>query len=281
MDNVLKDGLPPLRDIIARYDLGAKKSLGQNFLLDFNLIAKIARSAGSTSDGTVIEVGPGPGGLTRSLLWHGARHLIVIEKDKRCLPVLNEIAEKYPGRLEMYQGDALHMDLSTLGKPPRQIIANLPYNIATPLLIKWLEQAPAFSSLILMMQKEVVERLIAQPKTKAYGRLSILTQQAAQVKRLFDVHPRAFMPMPKVVSSVVSIQPYARPPYPCHSKTLQRVTEAAFGQRRKMLRQSLRKMGNDAELHSLFTQLSIDPTSRAEELSIQQFASLARALENR
>lgn len=274
----VEDGLPPLREIIERYGLAAKKSLGQHFLFDFNLIGKIARAAGGLSDGTIIEVGPGPGGLTRALLWYGARQVVVIEKDERCLPALSEIAAKYPGRLEIRKEDALRLDLSKIGTSPRRIIANLPYNVATPLLIHWLEKGAAFQEMILMMQKEVIERLTARPRSKSYGRLSILAQQAAKVEKLFDVHPRAFVPPPKVTSSIVSIKPYETPPHPAPSKALQRITEAAFGQRRKMLRQSLRKIWQEEKLLKILDTLEISPTARAEELSIADFAALARLL---
>ena len=281
MNIVLNDGLPPLREIIATHNLAARKSLGQNFLLDFNLIGKIARAVGNTGEGTVIEVGPGPGGLTRSLLWHGANHVIVIEKDYRAIPILKEIAEKYPGKLEILHKDALDVDIEKLGQKPRRIVANLPYNVATPLLIGWLEKANAFSEMVLMLQKEVVERLIAPPRTKAYGRLSVLAQQAAKTQRLFDVNPRAFVPIPKVTSAIISLKPYNTSPFPCESKNLQRVTEAAFGQRRKMLRQSLRKIWSETELSDLLEELKISPTARAEELSIANFAKLANAVGRR
>ena len=271
------DGLPPLRDVIARYDLAARRALGQNFLLDLNLTAKIARAAGDLSAGTTIEIGPGPGGLTRALLAHGAREVIAIERDARCLGALAEIAAAYPGRLTVIEGDALAVDCAKLGTMPRRIVANLPYNIATPLLIKWLQQGAAFASLTVMVQKEVADRLIARPRTKEYGRLSVLAQFLARPRRLFDLPPRAFVPPPKVTSTVIELVPLAAPAFPARLGDLERVTQAAFGQRRKMLRQSLRTLGGDAE--ALLAAAEITPTARAEELNVEQFAALARVLE--
>jgi len=270
------DGLPPLREVIAKYDLAARRALGQNFLLDLNLTAKIARAAGELSTGTTIEIGPGPGGLTRALLAHGAREVIAIERDARCLGALAEIAAAYPGRLTIIEGDALAVDCAKLGTAPRRIVANLPYNIATPLLIKWLQQGAAFTSLTLMLQKEVADRLTAKPRSKEYGRLSILTQFLSKPRRLFDLPPRAFVPPPKVTSTVIEILPLAEPAFPARLTDLERVTQSAFGQRRKMLRQSLRTLGGDAE--ALLTAAEITPTARAEELTVAQFAALARAL---
>jgi 16S rRNA (adenine1518-N6/adenine1519-N6)-dimethyltransferase len=271
------DGLPPLREVIAKYDLAARRALGQNFLLDLNLTAKIARAAGDLSAGTTIEIGPGPGGLTRALLSHGARELIAIERDARCLGALAEIAAAYPGRLTVIEGDALAVDCATLGTTPRRIVANLPYNIATPLIIKWLQQGAAFASLTVMVQKEVADRLIATPRSKDYGRLSVLAQFLSKPRRLFDLPPRAFVPPPKVTSTVIELLPLAEPAYPARLADLERVTQAAFGQRRKMLRQSLRSLGGDTE--ALMAAAEITPTARAEELTVQQFALLARALE--
>ncbi|HET6160460.1 MAG TPA: 16S rRNA (adenine(1518)-N(6)/adenine(1519)-N(6))-dimethyltransferase RsmA [Dongiaceae bacterium] len=271
------DDLPPLREVIAKYDLAARRALGQNFLLDLNLTAKIARAAGDLTTGTTIEIGPGPGGLTRALLGHGTRELIAIERDARCLGALAEIAAAYPGRLTVIEGDALAVDCAKLGTAPRRIVANLPYNIATPLLIKWLQQGPAFASLTVMLQKEVADRLIAKPRTKDYGRLSVLTQFLAKPRRLFDLPPRAFVPPPKVTSTVIELLPLAEPAFPARLADLERVTQAAFGQRRKMLRQSLRTLGGDAE--ALLAAAEITPTARAEELTIAQFAALARTLE--
>ncbi|WP_119302727.1 16S rRNA (adenine(1518)-N(6)/adenine(1519)-N(6))-dimethyltransferase RsmA [Dongia deserti] len=271
------DGLPPLREVIAKYDLAARRALGQNFLLDLNLTGKIARAAGDLTTGTTIEIGPGPGGLTRALLSHGARELIAIERDTRCLGALAEIVTAYPGRLSVIEGDALAVDCTKLGTPPRRIVANLPYNIATPLIIKWLEQGPTFASLTVMVQKEVADRLVGRPRSKDYGRLSVLTQFLAKPRRLFDLPPRAFVPPPKVTSTVIEILPLPEPAFPARLSDLQRVTQAAFGQRRKMLRQSLRSLGADVE--ALVAQADVAPTARAEELSIAQFAALARALE--
>jgi 16S rRNA (adenine1518-N6/adenine1519-N6)-dimethyltransferase len=271
------DGLPPLREVIAKYDLAARRALGQNFLLDLNLTAKIARAAGDLAAGTTIEIGPGPGGLTRALLSHGAREVIAIERDARCLGALAEIAAAYPGKLTVIEGDALATDCAKLGNAPRRIVANLPYNIATPLIIKWLRQGAAFSSLTVMVQKEVADRLIAKPRTKDYGRLSVLTQFLSKPRRLFDLPPRAFVPPPKVTSTVMELLPLPVPAFPARLTDLERATQAAFGQRRKMLRQSLRSLGGDTE--ALMAAAEITPTARAEELTVAQFAALARALE--
>ena len=277
MEPVAADGLPPLREVIAKYDLAARRALGQNFLLDLNLTGKIARAAGDLSAGTTIEIGPGPGGLTRALLSHGAREVIAIERDTRCLGALAEISAAYPGRLTVTDGDALTVDCAKLGSAPRRIVANLPYNIATPLLIKWMQQGAALASLTVMVQKEVADRLIAKPRTKDYGRLSVLTQFLAQPRRLFDLPPRAFVPPPKVTSTVIEIVPLAAPAFPARLGDLERVTQAAFGQRRKMLRQSLRTLGGDVQ--ALLAAADITSTARAEELNVAQFAALARALE--
>jgi 16S rRNA (adenine1518-N6/adenine1519-N6)-dimethyltransferase len=271
------DDLPPLREVIAKYDLMARRALGQNFLLDLNLTAKIARAAGDLSTGTTIEIGPGPGGLTRALLSHGAREVIAIERDARCLGALAEIAAAYPGKLTVIEGDALAVDCAKLGGAPRRIVANLPYNIATPLIIKWLQQGAAFASLTVMVQKEVADRLIAKPRTKDYGRLSVLAQFLSKPRRLFDLPPRAFVPAPKVTSTVIELLPLPEPAYPVRLADLERVTQAAFGQRRKMLRQSLRSLGGNAE--ALMAAAGITPTARAEELTVAQFAALAQALE--
>ncbi|MBA4096101.1 MAG: 16S rRNA (adenine(1518)-N(6)/adenine(1519)-N(6))-dimethyltransferase [Rhodospirillum sp.] len=271
------DGLPPLREVIAKYDLGARRALGQNFLLDLNLTAKIARAAGELSAGTTIEIGPGPGGLTRALLSHGARELIAIERDARCLGALAEIAAAYPGRLTVIEGDALTVDCTKLGSAPRRIVANLPYNIATPLIIRWMQQGAAFASLTVMVQKEVADRVTATPRTKDYGRLSVLAQFLSKPRRLFDLPPRAFVPPPKVTSTVIELLPLPEPAFPARLADLERVTQAAFGQRRKMLRQSLRSLGGDTE--ALMAAAEITPTARAEELTVAQFAALARTLE--
>jgi 16S rRNA (adenine1518-N6/adenine1519-N6)-dimethyltransferase len=271
------DSLPPLREVIAKYDLMARRALGQNFLLDLNVTAKIARAAGDLSTGTTIEIGPGPGGLTRALLSHGAREVIAIERDARCLGALAEIAAAYPGKLTVIEGDALAVDCAKLGAAPRRIVANLPYNIATPLIIKWLQQGAALASLTVMVQKEVADRLIASPRTKDYGRLSVLAQFLSKPRRLFDLPPRAFVPAPKVTSTVMELRPLSEPAFPARLADLERATQAAFGQRRKMLRQSLRSLGGDTE--ALMAAAEITPTARAEELTVAQFAALARVLE--
>lgn len=272
------DGLPPLRDVIARHDLAAKKRLGQNFLLDLNLTGRIARAAGAIDQGTVIEVGPGPGGLTRALLHAGARKVIAIERDPRALPALAEIAERWPGRLEVLEADALEVDIASLGEAPRRIVANLPYNVATPLLIGWLHRLDALAGMTLMFQKEVVDRLVARPRTKDYGRLSVITQWLCHAEPLFDINPRAFTPPPKVVSTVVSLIPRAAPLCEADFATLERVTAAAFGQRRKMLRASLKGLGSgDGE--GLCAVAGVPPTARAEELSVQDFCAIARAVQ--
>lgn len=275
--------LPPLREVIARHGLGARKALGQHFLLDLNLTGRIARAAPDLSQGTVIEVGPGPGGLTRALLAEGAAHLVAIEKDRRCLDALAELAAAYPGRLEIVEGDALQLDLARLGPAPRQIVSNLPYNISTALLVDWLTALAAnpgaFSALTLMFQKEVAERLVATPRSAAYGRLSVLTQWLCAPRPLFDIPPRAFTPPPRVVSTVVAVTPRAEPLAPASLAVLEKVTAAAFGQRRKMLRQSLKSLdlktlGTDPA--RLFEATGIAPTARAEELSVADFCALAR-----
>ncbi|MBI3708084.1 MAG: 16S rRNA (adenine(1518)-N(6)/adenine(1519)-N(6))-dimethyltransferase RsmA [Proteobacteria bacterium] len=268
-------GLPPLREVIARHGLAARRSLGQHFLLDLNLTGRIARAAGDLSTGTTIEIGPGPGGLTRALLACGAARVIAIERDERCLGALEELTAAYPGRLEIIAGDALAVAAHELGAPPRRIAANLPYNIATPLLLGWLAHAPAFTRLTLMFQKEVAERLAATPGTRDYGRLAVAAQWRAEVRRLFDIDPRAFVPPPRVVSSVVEIVPLATPRYPADAAALERVTAAAFGQRRKMLRSSLKTL--DVDTAALLANAGIAPTARAEELTIAEFCALARA----
>lgn len=268
------DGLPPLREVIARHGLGARKELGQNFLLDLNLTGRIARVASGLEDGTVIEVGPGPGGLTRALLMAGATNLVSLEKDPRCLPVLEEIAAAYPGCFRFEQTDALTADVTALGPAPRRIVANLPYNIATALLLRWLARAEDITEMVLMFQKEVVDRLTAQPGTKAYGRLSVITQWRCTVRAAFDVNPRAFAPPPKVVSTVAHIVPRAKPLYPVPMADLEAVTAAAFGQRRKMLRAALKSLAGD-QTPALCAAADIDPTRRAETLSVTEFSMLA------
>jgi 16S rRNA (adenine1518-N6/adenine1519-N6)-dimethyltransferase len=268
--------LPPLRDVIRRHDLQARRSLGQNFLLDLNLTRRIARAAAPLEHVHVVEIGPGPGGLTRALLHEGARHVVAVERDPRCLAALAEIAAAYPGRLTVIAGDALGLDPASLAPAPRKIVANLPYNIATPLLLGWLPALKAYESMTLMFQKEVAERLAAAPRSKAYGRLSVVTQWVAEVRALFDIPPRAFVPQPKVTASVVRLVSRAAAPAPCRREDLERVVAAAFGQRRKMLRQSLKSLDVPAE--ALLADAGIAPTARAEELSVEDFAALARAL---
>lgn len=270
------DGLPPLRDVIARHGLAARKELGQNFLLDLNLTGKIARAAGPLEGVTVVEVGPGPGGLTRALLMHGAERVIAIERDARCMAALAEIEAHYPGRLEVIEGDALKIDFATLAPQAAdlRIAANLPYNVGTELLLRWLTPPvwpPFYSSMTLMFQREVAERIVATPGTEHYGRLSVLAGWRTRARILFDIPPQAFTPPPKVTSSVVRLEP--RPdPLPVELARLERVTQAAFGQRRKMLRQSLKGLGGE----TLLAAAGIDPTRRAETLSIEEFVALAR-----
>ncbi len=270
------DPLPPLREVIARHGLGARKSLGQHFLLDLNLTGRIARAAGDLAAGTTIEIGPGPGGLTRALLAAGAPRVIAVERDERCLDALAEVAAAYPGRLEIVAGDALEVDAAALGAPPRRIVANLPYNIATPLLIGWLRRAEAFESLTLMFQKEVADRLAAAPRSAAYGRLAVIAQWRCRVRPLFNVAREAFVPPPQVASTVVRLEPYAEPLAPARMATLERVTAAAFGQRRKMLRSSLKALGDAT---ALLAAAGLDGTRRAEELDVASFCALARAMD--
>jgi 16S rRNA (adenine1518-N6/adenine1519-N6)-dimethyltransferase len=277
------DPLPPLRDVIAAYDLAAKKSLGQNFLLDLNLTRRIARAAGPLDGATIYEVGPGPGGLTRALLMEGALRVIAIERDARCLPALAEIANAYPGRLEIASGDALKIDerelLCTQNMTGAvRVAANLPYNVGSALLVKWLTAdswPPFWQSLTLMFQREVAERLVAVPGTKAYGRLSVLAQWRATPRLLFDVDARAFTPPPKITSTLVRLEPLLIPLAPVELGDLEAVTAAAFGHRRKMLRQSLKTLAPDVQ--TLIRSAGLDPTERPERLSVQQFGALARA----
>jgi 16S rRNA (adenine1518-N6/adenine1519-N6)-dimethyltransferase len=272
--------LPPLREVIRRHGLAAKKSLGQNFLLDLNLTGRIARAAGPLDGATVIEIGPGPGGLTRALLTEGARRVIAIERDERAIAALSEIAEHHPGRLTVVAADALEYDLRPLlGDAPVRIVANLPYNIATVLLVGWLSAEPWppwYDRMVLMFQREVAERIVAPAGSKTYGRLSVLAGWRTKAKILFDVHPSNFVPPPKVTSSVVELVPRAAP-LPCRGPLLERVTAAAFGQRRKMLRQSLKSLGADPL--ALLEAAGIEPTARAEDIPVEGFAALARALE--
>jgi 16S rRNA (adenine1518-N6/adenine1519-N6)-dimethyltransferase len=273
------DNLPPLREVIAAHGLQAKKSLGQNFLLDLNLTRRIARAAGAADGGTFYEVGPGPGGLTRALFAEGADKVIAVERDERCLPALGAIAAAYPGRLEVIAADAMALDeAARLGRGIR-IAANLPYNVGTALLVKWLTSEawpPFWSSLTLMFQREVAERIVAKPDSEHYGRLSVLSQWRTTAKILFDVSRNAFVPPPKVTSSIVRLEPLAAPIAPARLAVLERVTQAAFGQRRKMLRQSLKALAPNAE--ELVRNAGLDPTARAENLSVADFAALARAV---
>jgi 16S rRNA (adenine1518-N6/adenine1519-N6)-dimethyltransferase len=265
-----------LKDVIAAHGLAARKSLGQHFLFDLNLTGRIARAAGDLTRGTTIEIGPGPGGLTRALLEAGARHVVAIERDDRAIAIQQEIADAYPGRLEILAADAMTVDAAMLGEAPRRIVANLPYNISTALLIAWLHNAQAFESMTLMFQKEVVDRLAAQPRSADYGRLSIITQWLCDVRPLFNIAREAFTPPPKVMSTVVALIPRVQPLAPARLETLERVTAAAFGQRRKMLRSSLKSLGDAA---ALLDSAGITPTARAEELSVADFCALARALD--
>ncbi len=276
---MMEDGLPPLRDVIAEHGLSARKSLGQNFLLDLNLTRKIARRAGDLSQCDVLEVGPGPGGLTRALLMEGARRVVAIERDPRCLPALEQIAAAYPGRLEIIQGDALAVDTTALLNGPVRIVANLPYNVGTELLVRWLTPdswPPSWASLTLMFQREVAQRIVATPGSKAYGRLAVLAQWRTEPRLAFDLPPRAFTPPPKVTSSVVHFEALPEPRYPADANRLQKVVAAAFGQRRKMLRASLKGFGPD--ISDRLESLGIDPTARAETLDLESFCRLARDL---
>lgn len=277
--NLPEPELPPLREIIRRFDLRARRSLGQNFLLDLNLARRIARAAAPFGAASVIEIGPGPGGLTRALLFEGARHVTAIERDPRCVAALAEIATAFPGRLTVIAADALEIDPASLVPAPRKIVANLPYNIATPLLLRWLDNIAAYQSLTLMFQKEVAQRLAATPRTKEYGRLSVIAQWLCKIEPVFDISPQAFVPAPKVTSTVVRLTPRAEALGNCRKDELERVTTAAFGQRRKMLRQSLKSLGADAS--AFLAAAGIAPTARAEELSIEDFCALARAISHR
>jgi 16S rRNA (adenine1518-N6/adenine1519-N6)-dimethyltransferase len=272
------DGLPPLREVICRHGLRAKRSLGQNFLLDLNLTGRIARAAGAREAPTIVEIGPGPGGLTRALLAEGARRIIAVERDERALAALEEIAAHYPGRLEVVAADALEFDPRPhLRGEGARIVANLPYNIATALLVAWLTLEPWppwYDRLVLMFQREVAERIVARPGSKSYGRLSVLAGWRSEARILFDIAASAFVPAPKVTSSLVEIRPRAAP-LPCDAQALQRLTQAAFGQRRKMLRQSLRSLG--VEPGPLLAAAGIAETARAEDIPVEGFVALARA----
>ncbi len=271
------DGLPPLREVIASHGLSARKALGQNFLLDLNLTAKIARSAGDLVGADVLEVGPGPGGLTRGLLAEGARRVVAIEKDARCLPALAEIAGAYPGRLEVLNADALEVDWAAHLTPPIKVVANLPYNVGTELLVRWLtpkEWPPLWQSLTLMFQREVADRIVAQPGGKAYGRLAVLAQWRCEAKIVMSLPPKAFTPPPKVRSAVVHLTALPTPKYEADPKVLERVVAAGFNQRRKMLRAALKGVAQDIEDRILAAGLK--PTDRAEQVSIEGFCALAR-----
>jgi 16S rRNA (adenine1518-N6/adenine1519-N6)-dimethyltransferase len=277
------DGLPPLRDVVAKYGLAAKKSLGQNFLFDLNLTSRIARAVSPREAAAVIEIGPGPGGLTRALLAEGAQKVIAIERDERCLGALEEIAQYYPGRLEIINADALTFELASLRQNagPLRVCANLPYNIATALLTGWLTGPtwpPIFDRLVLMFQREVALRIVASPAQRAdYGRLAVLCNWRCETRMLFDVPPAAFTPQPKVTSTVVGFLPRAEH-LPCDVEALEKVTQSAFGQRRKMLRQSLKPVfGGDCE--AMLVSAGIEPARRAEEIDVCGFVALARALD--
>ncbi len=272
------DGLPPLREVIAAHGIAPKKSLGQNFLLDLNLTGKIARAAGDLSSSTIIEVGPGPGGLTRALLQQGALNIVVVERDERAIAALEQVRDAYPGQVQIIHGDALQTEFAALaaGRENVRLVANLPYNIGTELLVRWLtpeKWPPFYGSMTLMFQREVAERIVAKPGEKAYGRLGVLTGWRADAKILFDVPPQAFTPPPKVTSSVVHLIP-RQSPLPANLANLEKVTKSSFGQRRKMLRQSLKVLGGEA----LLCAAGIDPTRRAETLNIEEFVALANAL---
>ena len=273
------DTLPPLRAVIAQHGLVAKKALGQNFILDLNLTARIARAAGDLTGCDVVEIGPGPGGLTRGLLAEGARHVVAVEKDARCLPALEQIAAAAPGRLTVLHGDALDVDLTPHLTPPVRIVANLPYNVGTELLVRWLTPPawpPFWTSLTLMFQREVAERIVARPGSKAYGRLAILAQWRTVPRIVLDLPPEAFTPAPKVRSAVVHLAARPEPAFPADPAVLERVVAAAFNQRRKMLRAALRGLAPDIE--DRLTAAGIAPTQRAEEIGLEQFCALARRL---
>lgn len=273
------DGLPPLREVIATHQLSARKSLGQNFLLDLNLTAKIARQSGVLEGTNVLEIGPGPGGLTRGLLAEGAARVLAVEKDRRCLPALQEIAAAYPGRLETLEADALDIDPLAYLTPPIRVVANLPYNIGTELLVRWLtpqDWPPFWDSLTLMFQREVAERIVASPGSKAYGRLALLAQWRADARIVMSLPPEAFTPPPKVSSAVVHLKALDAPRFEADASWLERVVAAAFNQRRKMLRQALKSLAPDIEDH--LKEVGIAPTERAENVSLEAFCALARRL---
>jgi len=273
------DDLPPLRQVIADHDLRARKSLGQNFLLDLNLTAKIARQAGDLGGTDVLEIGPGPGGLTRGLLAEGARKVLAIEKDARCLPALADIAARYPGQLQVIEGDALDIDPLAHLTPPIRIAANLPYNVGTELLVRWLTPPawpPFWQSLTLMFQREVAERIVAQPGSKAYGRLAVLAQWRCDARIAMSLPPEAFTPSPKVSSAVVHMTALPAPKFEADAEVLSRVVAMAFNQRRKMLRAALKGLGADME--DRLRTAGIEPTERAEQVSLERFCALARAV---
>ncbi|MDE0751193.1 MAG: 16S rRNA (adenine(1518)-N(6)/adenine(1519)-N(6))-dimethyltransferase RsmA [Planktomarina sp.] len=273
------DRLPPLRDVISTHSLNAKKSLGQNFLLDLNLTAKIARLAGDLEGYDILEVGPGPGGLTRGLLASGARRVVALEKDPRCIPALNEIAEVYPGQLDIFNADALNFDIRSHLTVPIRIVANLPYNVGTELLIRWLtpkDWPPFWNTLTLMFQKEVAERIIATPGSKSYGRLAILAQWKSNPKIMMELPPEAFTPPPKVHSAVVHFDALPEPRFPAPAGLLTSTVAMAFNQRRKMLRSSLKSASPNIE--NVLREAGLEPTARAEEISLEGFCALARRL---
>jgi 16S rRNA (adenine1518-N6/adenine1519-N6)-dimethyltransferase len=263
--------LPPLREVIARHDLIARKKLGQHFLLDENLTDRIARSAGNLDGVNVIEIGAGPGGLTRALLRTSAACVTAIERDTRCIGALRELEPHYPGRLIIVEGDALEIDTAAMIAAPRRIVANLPYNISVPLILAWLRHAEKFTGFTLMVQKEVADRLAASPGSKTYGRLSVMSQWKCRVRQIFTVSPQAFVPPPKVTSAIIDMEPLVAPVADADWKSLEIITATAFGQRRKMLRSSLKPLNFDLE------SLGITPTARAEELNVAEFCTLARA----
>lgn len=273
------DTLPPLRDVIAKHQLSARKSLGQNFLLDLNLTAKIARQAGDLTECDVLEIGPGPGGLTRGLLSEGARKILAVEKDARCLPALQEIADAYPGQLDVINADALELDVLEHLTPPIRVAANLPYNVGTELLVRWLtpkQWPPFWQSLTLMFQREVAERIVAQPGSKTYGRLAILAQWRSDARIVLNLPPGAFTPPPKVSSAVVHLTALPEPRFEADATVLSRVVAAAFNQRRKMLRAALK--GTAPDIEDRLIAAGIKPTERAEQVSLEQFCALARAV---
>ena len=270
--------LPSLKDIVARHGLTPQRALGQHFLFDTNITDRIAAAAGDVVSAPVYEVGPGPGGLTRSLLSAGARKLVVVENDGRCIAALEELSKAFPGRMRILNADAMVVNEAQYASPGTKIVANLPYNISTPLLLKWLKDIKRFASLTLMFQKEVALRLVATPSTPDYSRLSVMTQWVCDVQRLFDVQPGSFVPAPKVTSSVVQLVPRAEPQAPARRALLEKVVASAFGQRRKMLRQSLRTLNVDAD--QMLATTAVNPTARGEELTVVQFCALARTYQS-